>query len=59
MARVEQPYVNGELVVTIGCSIGIALSRKGSNLDHLLSRADDLLYQAKNMGRGRYLAEAV
>jgi diguanylate cyclase (GGDEF)-like protein len=56
---IKQPYLTGDALVTIGCSIGIALSRDGSDLDDLLSRADRLLYQAKNMGRGRCFAEAV
>jgi len=59
MAKIEAPYLVGRKHVSIGCSIGIALSRGGSNLDDLLSRADVFLYQAKNTGRGRYLLEAV
>jgi diguanylate cyclase (GGDEF)-like protein len=59
MTKIERPYVIGRSHVTIGCSIGIALNRAGSDLDDLLSRADAFLYQAKNTGRGRYLLEAV
>ena len=59
MTKIERPYMIGRNHVTIGCSIGIALSRPGSDLDDLLSRADVFLYQAKNTGRGRYLLEAV
>jgi diguanylate cyclase (GGDEF)-like protein len=59
MTQIERPYIIGRNHVTIGCSIGIALSRPGSDLDDLLSRADVFLYQAKNTGRGRYLLEAV
>jgi diguanylate cyclase (GGDEF)-like protein len=59
MTKIERPYVIGRNHVTIGCSIGIALSRVGSDLDDLLSRADVFLYQAKNTGRGRYFLEAV
>jgi diguanylate cyclase (GGDEF)-like protein len=59
MTKIERPYVIGRNHVSIGCSIGIALSRVGSDLDDLLSRADVFLYQAKNTGRGRYFLEAV
>jgi diguanylate cyclase (GGDEF)-like protein len=59
MKKIERPYVIGRNHVAIGCSIGIALSRVGSDLDDLLSRADVFLYQAKNTGRGRYFLEAV
>ncbi len=59
MTKIEQPYMIGRNRVAIGCSIGIALSRPGSDLDDLVSRADVFLYQAKNTGRGRYLLEAV
>ncbi len=58
MTRIEHPYMNGNTRVDIGCSIGIALSNKGLELDNLLGRADELMYQAKNTGRARYVLEA-
>lgn len=59
ISKIESPYVIGRNHVTIGCSIGIAMSGVKSDLDDLLNKADKFLYQAKNTGRGRYLSEAV
>jgi diguanylate cyclase (GGDEF)-like protein/PAS domain S-box-containing protein len=43
--------------IVIGVSIGIAVAVDGDTSDSLLSRADDLMYQAKAAGRGRYVLE--
>jgi diguanylate cyclase (GGDEF)-like protein/PAS domain S-box-containing protein len=43
--------------VVIGVSIGIAVAGDRDTADSLLSRADDLMYQAKAAGRGRYVLE--
>ncbi|KJZ62827.1 GGDEF domain-containing protein [Pseudomonas fluorescens] len=38
---------------TITASFGVALAKTGDNLESLLTRADDALYQAKRNGRNR------
>lgn len=38
---------------TITASLGVALAEPGENLESLLTRADDALYQAKRNGRNR------
>jgi two-component system cell cycle response regulator len=39
-------------------SIGVATAKAGDTVDTLLQRADDALYQAKNGGRNRVVAQA-
>lgn len=58
MTRISRPYVSLSPGMPIGCSIGIAKSKDGSDLDDLLGRADEMLYRAKHNGRGRYALEA-
>jgi two-component system cell cycle response regulator len=41
----------------ITISAGVAVARPGDTVDTLLQRADDALYQAKNSGRNRVVAE--
>jgi two-component system, cell cycle response regulator len=41
----------------ITISIGVAVARSGDTVDTLLQRADDALYQAKNAGRNRVVAQ--
>jgi two-component system cell cycle response regulator len=41
----------------ITISIGVAVARPGDTVDTLLQRADDALYQAKNNGRNRVVAQ--
>lgn len=43
----------GELQLKITASFGVATLMEGEDLDHLLKRADDALYQAKTAGRNR------
>lgn len=43
----------GEATIKITVSIGIAQMHPGENADKLIARADNALYQAKNMGRNR------
>jgi PleD family two-component response regulator len=43
--------------VTLGSSIGVAVAGSWDTADSLLSRADDLMYQAKAAGRGRFVLD--
>lgn len=49
-----RPYKFGEVVIELGCSVGVA--RLSHNVDGavLFSAADDALYRAKGHGKGRY-----
>ncbi len=58
MASIGRPYDIGDLRLVIGCSIGIAIDRRAVSIEHLLARADETLYRAKNEGRGRFLFHA-
>ncbi|GAK68715.1 putative signaling protein [Agrobacterium rubi TR3 = NBRC 13261] len=53
----SEPFMIGDRVASIGCSIGTALT-KGGEIDgeELLRRADMAMYEAKESGRGRYMA---
>jgi diguanylate cyclase (GGDEF)-like protein len=51
--RLSQPMQFGDLVVTIGASVGIArFPSDARNDDELLRKADSALYRAKQSGRG-------
>ncbi|KQM97560.1 EAL domain-containing protein [Sphingomonas sp. Leaf25] len=53
IAALSQPFFIGEACVSIGCSIGIAVSPEhGDGPDTLVSHADLALYAAKGAGRG-------
>jgi diguanylate cyclase (GGDEF)-like protein len=41
----------------ITISAGVAVAQPGDTVDTLLQRADDALYQAKNAGRNRVIAQ--
>jgi len=38
---------------TVTASFGVALAKAGDDVESLLTRADDALYQAKRSGRNR------
>ncbi|MDY0306312.1 MAG: diguanylate cyclase [Desulfovibrionaceae bacterium] len=44
---------HGEHLLRLTVSLGVAQVREGENLDGLLKRADQALYEAKNSGRNR------
>ncbi|MBR9971764.1 sensor domain-containing diguanylate cyclase [Magnetospirillum sulfuroxidans] len=57
VAALHLPVVEGGLRTTI--SLGVTTRLEGETLfDHLLSRADRAMYQAKQMGRNRVTAES-
>lgn len=47
----ENKYEN----ISLGCSVGVAASRKKDNYISLFQRADQSLYQAKNGGKNTYI----
>ncbi|MES9996527.1 diguanylate cyclase [Desulfovibrio aminophilus] len=49
----ELKVSHGELVLRLTVSLGVAQIREGEDLDGLLKRADQALYEAKNSGRNR------
>lgn len=52
--RIEQPFRVDGLELRISCSIGVALyPDDGDNERDLIHRADQAMYQAKQLGRGR------
>lgn len=57
LALFSEPFMIDDRVASIGCSIGTAVA-KGGDLDgeELLRRADMAMYEAKESGRGRYMA---
>ena len=53
----SQPYFAGNVPITIGCSVGIAVAPEDGNEEGVLVRNADLaLYAAKDAGRGMYKA---
>ena len=54
---VSEPFLLGDRVAAIGCSIGMAVSTGGDiNGEELLRRADMAMYEAKEGGGGRYFS---
>jgi diguanylate cyclase (GGDEF)-like protein len=54
VAALGQPYLAGDRSFTIGASIGIALAPlHGTEPQSLLERADQAMYEAKRLGKGR------
>ncbi len=52
--RLAEPYVINGVRLTIGVSIGIAISDAGSSADTLRRNADIAMYRAKDGGRNTY-----
>jgi diguanylate cyclase (GGDEF)-like protein/PAS domain S-box-containing protein len=50
----DTPIRLGDLTVTVGASVGIALAAPDESTDTLLRNADLAMYQAKHSGRGRH-----
>jgi predicted signal transduction protein with EAL and GGDEF domain len=52
----SRPFDMGEILISIGASVGIAMPRHGEvDPAPILKRADDALYEAKQAGRGRLI----
>ncbi len=47
------PFIIGEVMLQVTCSIGVAWYRDGETVEQLLARADEALYRAKHRGRNR------
>ena len=55
MASIGRAFDIGDLRLVSGCSIGVAMDKQATSIEHLLARADEALYRSKNEGRGRFL----
>jgi diguanylate cyclase (GGDEF)-like protein len=55
ITAVAAPALLGTNTVTVGASIGVAVSAKGQPATALMENADVALYVAKHSGRGRYV----
>ncbi len=49
----SQPFLLGEVTLSVGCSIGLCSGDGVATPDELMQRADLALYEAKRLGRGR------
>ncbi|KQO75801.1 bifunctional diguanylate cyclase/phosphodiesterase [Rhizobium sp. Leaf262] len=57
LALFSEPFMIGDRVASIGCSIGTAVAKAGDiDGEELLRRADMAMYEAKENGRGRYMS---
>ncbi|WP_168204861.1 EAL domain-containing protein [Noviherbaspirillum sp. UKPF54] len=55
IARVDEPYLIGELALSLSASIGISIfPNDGQDIDTLISHADLAMYQAKQAGRNNF-----
>jgi diguanylate cyclase (GGDEF)-like protein len=59
IASLEQPFCLFNKHCRLGVSIGIAISDGANTSDELLLAADRVMYQAKKMGRGRYVTHTL
>lgn len=50
---IREKYFEG--VGNITCSFGVATLEENEDAEHLLNRADQLLYEAKKSGRNRVI----
>jgi diguanylate cyclase (GGDEF)-like protein/PAS domain S-box-containing protein len=59
VALIGQTAIFGheEQRISLSSSVGAALSRPGEGAEELIQRADELMYQSKNGGRGRATSE--
>lgn len=55
LAAIARPLTIQSTQLEVGASIGIAFSAEQSTPDTLLNAADTAMYQAKHLGRGRYV----
>jgi len=51
--RLDEPFVVGDREIVVAASIGVAPAGPGDTAEHLLGRADQAMYRAKQLGRGR------
>ncbi|HJV72933.1 MAG TPA: EAL domain-containing protein [Noviherbaspirillum sp.] len=55
IARISEPYLIGELALSLSASIGISIfPGDGQDIDTLISHADLAMYQAKQAGRNNF-----
>jgi diguanylate cyclase (GGDEF)-like protein len=53
--KLNEPYLIGELTLSLSASIGISIfPTDGDNIDALISHADAAMYQAKQQGRNNF-----
>lgn len=56
LSALAQPFDVDGHVCTVSASVGLAIHRRGDDLDDLLEHADLALYEAKRAGRNRVVA---
>lgn len=54
LAAIKPPFAIGGKLVSVRCSIGIALDAPGIGAEQLLRNADLAMYKAKRLGKGRF-----
>lgn len=54
--RAAEPIPAGDHVIRVTISIGVTLAGPGEDVDAVLARADDAMYEAKKRGKNRVIA---
>jgi diguanylate cyclase (GGDEF)-like protein/PAS domain S-box-containing protein len=53
LATLSSPFVVRGVQLSVSCSIGVAVARRGDGAESLVRDADTAMYRAKEQGRGR------
>jgi diguanylate cyclase (GGDEF)-like protein len=52
---VAAPILVDGVALQVGASVGIAVGEPGEDVDEVLRRADEAMYEAKSLGKGRFV----